>query len=139
MKPGLTTGVEAEVTNQVRDNQVIHFLGRDVIPALSTPGMIWEMEAAARKALEPYLDENENSVGTKIEVAHLAPTPIRMQVTARARVTAVDGRKVVFAVEAYDAKEKIGEGTHERYVIDVGRFSGRLATKRAEAATDDRP
>lgn len=130
MKEGFGPGIEAEITTTVADDHVIRFMGDDVIPVLSTPSLLWELEAAARKAVEPYLESGENSVGTKVSIDHLAATPIGMRVTSRARVTAVDRRRIEFAVEAFDEREKIAQGTHERFIVDVSRFAGRVEAKR---------
>jgi fluoroacetyl-CoA thioesterase len=130
VKAGLEPGTTGEVTSMVGEAEAIHFLGPDVTPVLSTPSLIWYMEAAAREALAPFLDEGENSVGTMVHVAHLAPTPVGGRVTSRAKVVEVEGRRVVFEVEAFDETEKIGEGTHERFVVDEARFASRVNAKR---------
>jgi fluoroacetyl-CoA thioesterase len=130
VKAGLEPGAVGEVTIVVTDAEAIHFLGPDITPALSTPSLIWQLEAAAREALAPFLDEGENSVGTRVQVAHLAPTPVGGRVVCRATVEEVEGRRVVFNVEAFDDVEKIGEGTHERFIINVARFANRVDAKR---------
>lgn len=110
----------------------IDFLGNDEARVLGTPWMIAYMEMTARNTIKPLLDENEDSVGTVVNVNHLAATPVGLSVRFVARVTGVDGRRVRFDVEAWDEKEKIGEGTHERFVINVPKFVARLAMKRTE-------
>jgi predicted thioesterase len=90
----------------------------------STPAMVGHIEATALQSLLPFLDPGEQSVGVRINIAHTAPTPIGMKVTIRTTVQEVDGRRCVFAVEAHnEGGVKIGEGTHERRVIDVSRFT----------------
>jgi fluoroacetyl-CoA thioesterase len=90
----------------------------------STPAMVGHIEMTALQSLLPFLDPGEQSVGVRINIAHTAPTPIGMKVTIRTTVQEVDGRRCVFAVEAYnEAGVKIGEGTHERRIIDIGRFA----------------
>ncbi|MDP3064266.1 MAG: thioesterase family protein [Chloroflexota bacterium] len=92
----------------------------------STPAMVGHIESVALQSLIPFLDSGEQSVGVRINVAHTAPTPIGMKVTIRTTVQEVDGRRCVFAVEAHnESGVKIGEGTHERRVIDIARFLGR--------------
>ena len=108
----------------------ISFLGHDGARVLSTPHMIAYMEWTSRNAVKPYLGEGRDSVGTIVNVRHLAATPVGLSVTFRSRVTAVDGNRVTFHVEAEDEHEKIGEGTHERFVVDVNRFVTKLAMKR---------
>jgi fluoroacetyl-CoA thioesterase len=95
-------------------------------PVLATPIMIMMMENAALNALKPYLEPGQSAVGTHVDVSHLAATPLGRSVTAVAEVTARDGRRVSFAVEASDDKRKIGTGTHERVLIDLAGFSARL-------------
>jgi fluoroacetyl-CoA thioesterase len=92
----------------------------------STPAMVGHIESTALQSLIPFLDTGEQSVGVRINVAHTAPTPIGVKVTVKTTVQEVDGRRLVFAVEAYnESGTKIGEGTHERRVIDIARFMGR--------------
>ncbi len=92
----------------------------------STPAMVGHIETTALQSLIPFLDPGEQSVGIRINVAHTAPTPIGMKVTVKTEVQEVDGRRLVFAVEAHnESGAKIGEGTHERRVIDIARFMGR--------------
>ena len=96
----------------------------------STPAMVGHIEATALQSLLPFLDPAEQSVGVRINVAHTAPTPIGMKVTIRTTVQEVDGRRCVFAVEVHnEGGMKIGEGTHERRIIDVRRF---MAAGKAE-------
>ena len=123
MKDGLKAGLIGEIEVTVGEGMVINFLGEGFIPVYSTPSLIDHLEAASRKALEDYLDEGEESVGTVVNVKHLAPTPIGMKVTAKAILVEVDRRRCSFEVEAFDEKEKIGEGSHERFVINIERFS----------------
>jgi fluoroacetyl-CoA thioesterase len=98
-------------------------------PVLSTPTMILMMENAAQAALEPFFEDGESAVGSRVDVRHLAATPVGHQVTASARVTAVQGRRISFEVRAVDGSELIGEGTHERTLIDMEKFCARLAAK----------
>jgi predicted thioesterase len=99
-------------------------------PVFATPMMILAMENAALNAIRDYLDPGESAVGTEVSVHHLAPTPVGHRVRAEAEVTAVDGRRVAFAVLARDEIEEIGRGTHERMVVDLDRLGQRLAAKR---------
>jgi predicted thioesterase len=100
---------------------------------LATPWMILWMERTSRQAVFPLLDEGQDTVGTEVRVKHLAATPIGMTVTFRSQVTAIEERRITFQVEAWDEKEKIGEGTHERAIINVARFASRLEAKRSAA------
>jgi predicted thioesterase len=92
--------------------------------------MVRLMEQAGVAAVDHLLPEGRRTVGVALEVKHLAATPVGMTVTARAELVAVEGRRLAFRVEAFDEVEKVGEGTHERYVVDVARFQQRVAEKR---------
>jgi fluoroacetyl-CoA thioesterase len=98
-------------------------------PVLATPVMIMIMENAALNAMKPYLDASESALGTRVDVRHLAATPVGRRVTGEAEVTEVDGRRIVFAIRAKDDTEVIGAGTHERMVIDLVKFNERLKAK----------
>jgi enoyl-CoA hydratase len=132
MKAGLTIGHAARLSAWVASDQVIH-LGRESgqpgAIVFSTPAMINLMEHAARRALEPYLEAGEDSVGVRVTVEHLAATPIAAAVRTEARVVAVDGRQVDFEVEAHDHAELIGRGSHRRAVIRLDRLADRLKQK----------
>ena len=91
--------------------------------------MIALMEEAGRNAVEPLLEPGQLTVGAALDVKHLAPTPMGMRVTARAELLAVDGRMLTFHVEARDEREKVGEGTHVRAIINLDRFLARVKAK----------
>lgn len=116
----------------VTPETAIDFLGDERARVLSTPHMIAWMEWAARDAILPFLDETEDSLGTWVDVRHLAATPVGMSVEFTAAVTGVNGRRVMFRVEARDEKELIGEGRHERFVADIPRLVAALAAKKAK-------
>ena len=98
-------------------------------PVLATPVMVMVMENAALNAIKPYLEAGETAVGSRVDVRHLAATPVGRRVTGEAEVTLVDGRRIEFSVSAADADEQIGVGTHERMVIDSAKFAARLKAK----------
>lgn len=98
-------------------------------PVLATPVMIMVMENAALNAIKPYLDAGESALGTRVDVRHLAATPVGRRVTGEAEVTRVDGRCVEFAIGATDGHEEIGVGTHERVVIDSAKFAARMKAR----------
>jgi fluoroacetyl-CoA thioesterase len=101
---------------------------------LATPVMIMAMENAALEAIKPYLDAGESAVGTRVDVSHLAPTPVGHSIVAHAEVIGVNGRQIEFRVSALDGAEEIGRGTHGRVVIDLARFSERLAAQSGKKA-----
>ena len=104
------------------------------LPAvLATPVMIMAMENAALNAIKPYFEAGESAVGTTVHVQHLAATPLGRRIVAFAEVVAIAGRRLEFRVSAMDGAEEIGRGTHGRIVIDMAKFSERLAAKGADA------
>ena len=109
----------------------IDFLGIEGARVLSTPHLIGYMERTARDLVLPLLDPGLDTVGTHVNVYHLAASPIGMTVTFRAEITSVEDRRVNFKVEAFDEKEKVGEGTHQRTIINVAKFASRLQLKAA--------
>ena len=103
-------------------------------PVLATPVMIMAMENAALNAIKPYFEAGESAVGTRVDVRHLGATPVGRRIVAFAEVTGVVDKRIEFQVHAMDGDEEIGRGTHERVVIDLAKFSRRLATKFANEA-----
>jgi fluoroacetyl-CoA thioesterase len=99
-------------------------------PVFATPMMVTAMENAALNAVREYLDPGESCVGTVVNVRHLAATPVGQAVTAEATVTKVDGRRIEFTVTARDETEEIGNGTHERMVVDMARIAKKLDAKK---------
>ena len=99
-------------------------------PVLATPVMIMVMENAALNSVRAYLEPGESAVGTRIDIRHLAATFVGMRVVGEAEVTRVEGRRLEFTVRASDEAEEIGNGTHERVLVDVARLSKRLNAKR---------
>ena len=126
-------GARAELHLLVTGEYAVDFLGDDAARVLATPFLIGHLELAARDAVKPHLDEGLDTVGTLVDLRHLAATPLGMSVTCHAEVTAVDGRKVMFRVWAEDEQETVAEGTHERFIIDVRRFAERVRAKARRA------
>lgn len=125
----IEVGARREETITVTDEVAISFLGIENARVLSTPNMIGHMEGTCRDLVLPMLEPGHDTVGTHVNVYHLGASPMGMEVTFRAEITAVDGRRVQFRVEAFDSKDKIGEGTHERTVINVARFTEKMRAK----------
>src|SRR5437868_10538614 len=122
-------GTRGEEKRLVTSENAISFLGNEGARVLSTPHMIGLMEWTCRNTVKPLLDEGYDTVGTHVNVAHLGAAPIGMSVTFTAEVIAVNDKRVTFRVEANDEKGKIGEGTHERAIINVAKFAARLAAR----------
>ena len=125
LKPGLIGEAEVIVTEQMTAASA----GSGLVPVFATPWMIAMMENASVHAIQKCFAPGQTSVGIQVSISHLTATPIGMRVRARAQVTAVDGRRVSFQVEAWDEKEKIGEGTHVRAVIDEKKFMEKVKQK----------
>lgn len=124
-------GAKHEQKVLVTPDIAIDFLGHEGGRVLATPHMIMLMEMTCRNLIKSYVEDGFDSVGTEVNVKHLAATPIGMSATFHAEVLEVNDRRVLCRVEAFDEREKIGEGTHERFVINVARFASRLAAKLA--------
>lgn len=133
---GIEPGLVSEIVHIVADEDTAARYGSGLVPVLSTPHLIALMESVSQKAIAPYLTEGQTAVGTRVDMKHLAATPVGMQVRVRAELVAVDGRRLSFKVEAWDEVEKVGEADHQRFVIDTARFMDRVAAK-AEGGTDE--
>ena len=125
LKPGLTGTAELVVGTE----HTAPSIGSGLVPVLATPVMINLIEAAALEAIEHLLPAGHQSLGIHLDIRHFAATPIGMRVTATAELIAVDGRTLSFRVEARDEKEPIGDGSHQRVVVNVARFDARVQKK----------
>ena len=132
----LKPGIKGEATVQVTPELTANRIASGVVEVYATPQMIALMEKASSEAVQPYLGAGQSTVGTLVNVHHLAATPVGQTVRANAELVEVDGRRLVFQVVAYDELEKIGEGRHERFIIDEGRFLNRVAKKGAHPKED---
>ena len=122
-------GLKGRVDLTVGDEHTAPSVGSGAIHVLGTPVMINLMEAAALDAVEHSMPKGHQSLGIHVNISHVAATPIGMKVHATAEVTAVEGNRIRFRVEAHDEAELIGEGTHERVVVHVERFDKRVQKK----------
>ena len=127
--PDIPVGTRHEENLVVTPDVAIDFMGVKDARVLSTPKMILGLERTSRNAVLPLLDPGYDTVGTHVNVYHLAATPVGMTVTFRTEVTSVEDRRVNFKVEAFDEKEKIAEGTHQRFIVNVARFAARVQEK----------
>jgi len=125
LPPGLKGVAELVVGEQHTAPRI----GSGRIRVLATPVMINLIEAAALAAVEHLLPPGHQSLGIHLDVRHFAATPVGLRVTATAEITAVDGRTISFRVEARDERETIGDGAHERVVVNVARFDERVQRK----------
>ena len=122
-------GTQHEEKLVVTPDVAIDFMGIEGARVLSTPNMILGLERTSRNAILPLLEPGYDSVGTHVNVYHLAATPLGMTVTFRTEVTSVEDRRVNFKVEAFDDREKIAEGTHQRFIVHADRFAARVQEK----------
>lgn len=118
----LHTGLTGEATTTVIHENTAAAVGAGGVEVFGTPMMIALMENAAWRAVAEQLDEGQVTVGTLVNVRHLAATPLGQRVRATAELIEIDRRRLVFQVEAYDEKQKIGEGLHERFIVNLDRF-----------------
>jgi|SRR5438309_5058076 len=125
LKPGL----EGEVGLLVSEEHTASRVGSGAIHVLATPVMINLFEAAALAAVEKLLPPGHQSLGTVLNVRHIAATPVGMRVTATAKVERIDGRTIYFRLQARDEREVIGDGLHERVVVNVAKFDQRVKRK----------
>ncbi len=122
----LTPGLTGEATTTVVHENTAAYVGAGGVEVFATPMMIALMENAAWQAVADSLEEGDVTVGMLVNVRHLDATPLGQQVRATAELIEIDGRRLVFKVEAYDEKQKIGEGRHERFIVNLERFLKRI-------------
>jgi predicted thioesterase len=126
MKPDFKPGASEELTITTTKEMGITHLGPSVPSMYSTPSMVQLIEGACVMLMTRYVDQGEQSVGFHVDVRHLAPTPVGKKVTAKVTLSEINGRRYKFDVEVHNEDGvKIGEGIHERALIDVARFAGR--------------
>ena len=133
MEFNLEVGLTAEAQELVSQENTAKKYGSGSIEVYATPAIVGLMENASLKAVDPKLPEGYSTVGIHLDVSHLAATPIGMNVIAKATLEAIDNKKLTFKVEAFDDQEKIGEGTHTRYIIQIDKFLQRAKNKKANA------
>jgi predicted thioesterase len=122
----LVAGVKGEASWLATERHSAETWGSGAVPVFSTPSLVGLMESAAMFAVAGRLGEGETTVGTRIEVSHLAATPLGDLVRAEATLVSVDGRRLAFDVVAHDSRQKVAEGRHERVIVSRGRFLAKL-------------
>lgn len=130
MDYNLHIGMTHEKTEMVTENNTAMKFGSGGVAVYATPAMIGLMEGTCLAAVDPHLPEGLATVGTSLNVKHLAATPVGMKVRAAAQLVEISGKRLVFHVEAFDEQDKIGEGTHERYIIDLQKFLQKTEQKK---------
>ncbi|MEJ2211414.1 MAG: thioesterase family protein [Anaerolineae bacterium] len=122
-------GLRGELSLVVAEEHTARHLGSGGVRVLATPQMILLIERAGVAAVDPLLPEGYLTVGAHLDVRHLAPTPVGFEVRAVAELVEVDGRRLSFRVTVHDGVELVGDGRHERYIVNLERFGQRVAEK----------
>ena len=125
----LEIGVKGYQEVTAKESNSAKTMGSGTLDVFATPAMIALMEETAWKSVQPYLEEGQGTVGIQLNVDHVAATPLGMKVHCESEITAVDGRKVTFKIEAYDEVGLIGKGTHERFIVENEKFQSKANKK----------
>ena len=125
----VSAGQTATATVIVTESNIAKTMKSGSLEVFATPAMCALMEVAAQAAVLPYLEDGEGTVGISLSITHEAPTPLSATVTAKATVSAVEGRKITFDIEASDGVGIIGRGTHERFVINNEKFMAKVHSR----------
>lgn len=128
-RPSLQSGMTNELTIKTGPENSARTFFEHLPDVLATPILSGFMEKVCAELVKRHLERGEQSVGTAMDIKHLAPTPLGMKVTIKAELTKIMGKQLLFRLEAYDEMEKIANATHYRYIIDVEKFSQRVAQK----------
>lgn len=126
----METGITGKQTITVTEDKTAAVMGSGELSVFATPAMIALMENTASKSVADVLEEGQGTVGTLIDVKHTAATPVGMEVTCETKLVEVDRKRLVFEVKAYDTAGVIGEGVHERFIIDNEKFMARAEAKK---------
>lgn len=132
--PELKKGLKGEASTAVTGSNTAIAYGSGGVKVFATPAMIGLMEKAALSSVDPLLENGMTTVGTRIDVQHLAATPVGMKVVAVSELVEVEGKRLLFRVEARDEVEVVGRGTHERYMVPMQKFLDRAAAKKNSPA-----
>ena len=125
----LKTGIKGTKTVTVNESNTAKTMGSGTLDVFATPALIALMEETCWRSVADELEEGCGTVGTLLEIRHTAPTPVGMEVTCESVLTEVDGRRLVFTVQAHDAKGIVGEGNHERFIIQNEKFQEKANAK----------
>jgi predicted thioesterase len=129
MRGKIEVGRTYQSQTRVEEWMTAEKAGNKGVPVLSSPMLLQLVEEAAMQCIAPLLDADELTLGTHVDLAHLSPTPVGLIVRTEVEILKVDGRRVEYAFTAFDEREKIAEGTHERYVTSREKFRERLEEK----------
>jgi predicted thioesterase len=129
MADQLTTGIRFEKTITVTEALAAKHLAGQGIGVFSTPELVRFVEMCALEGTRPYLESGQDTVGIGVNVKHLAATPVGMRVTARCTLVEIDRRRLSFTFEVHDELDKVGEGTHDRFIVDTQKHQRRIRDK----------
>ncbi len=125
----MTTGIKGKMERKVTDELTAEAIGSGELKVFATPALIALAEETAWKSVSGELEDGKGTVGTRMDISHIAATPVGMTVCCETLLTQVDNRKLTFQIEVYDESEKIAEGTHERFIVDNERFQTKATNK----------
>jgi len=125
----METGIRNKIGMTVCEADTAKAMGSGDLDVLATPAMLALMERTAAESVKPHLEEGKTTVGTRVDVSHISATPVGMKVTCESELVAIDGRKLAFRVSVCDERGPIGEGTHERFIVDRVKFRARTYAK----------
>lgn len=125
----MNIGIKNKIELNVTEDKTAKVVGSGTLDVFATPAMIALMEQSAAESVEKELDEGMTTVGIKINVDHLAATPIGMKVYCESTLVQEEGRKLIFEIEAFDEAGRIGKAYHERFIVDSARFMGKTLSK----------
>jgi predicted thioesterase len=126
----LHAGLKAAVSETVSEHNTARFLGSGGLDVYATPAMTALMEKAALTAVQPFLPKEYSTVGTMLNIKHSSASPLGAEIHAEGELTEVDGRRLVFNIRAWDSSGGIGDGTHERFIIDNAKFMAKTKAKK---------
>ena len=126
METGIKNSIELTITN----DKTAAMIGSGTLAVFATPAMIALIEETAWKSVAPHLEDGQATVGTKLDISHVAPTPLGMTVKCETELIEVDGRRLKFKADVYDEMGIIGTGTHERFIINAEKFKAKADSKK---------
>ena len=126
----LTIGIKGTLERTVTEELTAEAMGSGQLPVFATPAVVALAEETAWKSVAPGLEEGQGTVGTLMELSHIAATPLGMKVRCESELVEIDRRKLVFLVKIYDEKEKVAEGRHERFIVDNAKFLSKAESKK---------
>ena len=126
----METGIKNIIEIKVNSNNTAEAMGSGTLSVFATPAMVALIEETAWRSVAPYLEEGQSTVGTKLDIEHVSPTPVGMTVKCETELTEVDGRRLKFNANVYDETGLIGTGTHERFIVNSTKFQSKANSKK---------